>query len=114
MTGLIDILEKLAGVEARYEQINQLLMEIGDDYQRAAELGIERAELEPIVTKSRQYRVVLDRLDEARSLLVSDDEELHQLAQTGSARSHLVHNQLFGSLGLPQPCDRHQLAHRFH
>ena len=49
------MLEKLAGIEARYEQINQLLMEIGDDYQRAAELGIERAELEPIVTKSRQY-----------------------------------------------------------
>ena len=75
------MLEKLAGIEARYEQINQLLMEIGDDYQRAAELGIERAELEPIVLKSRQYRVVLESLDEARSLLVSDDEELRQLAE---------------------------------
>ena len=58
-----------------------MLMEIGDDYQRAAELGIERAELEPIVLKSRQYRVVLESLDEARSLLVSDDEELRQLAE---------------------------------
>jgi peptide chain release factor 1 len=76
------MLEKLSGIEARYEQINQLLMEIGDDYQRAAELGIERAELEPIVTKSRQYRVVLERLDEARSLLDSNDEELRQLAES--------------------------------
>ena len=75
------MLEKLAGIEARYEQINQLLMNVGDDYQRAAELGIERAELEPIVSKSRQYRVVLDSLDEARSLLDSDDEELRQLAE---------------------------------
>ena len=75
------MLEKLAGIEARYEQINQLLIDVGDDYQRAAELGIERAELEPIVSKSRQYRVVLDNLDEARSLLDSDDEELRQLAE---------------------------------
>jgi len=75
------MLEKLAGIEARYEQLNQLLMNVGDDYQRAAELGIERAELEPIVSKSRQYRVVLDSLDEARSLLDSDDEELRQLAE---------------------------------
>ena len=58
-----------------------MLMEIGDDYQRAAELGIERAELEPIVTKSRQYRAVIDSLDEARSLLDSDDEVLRQLAE---------------------------------
>ena len=75
------MLEKLAGIEARYEQINQLLMNVGDDYQRAAELGIERAELEPIVSKSRQYRQVLDSLDEARSLLDSDDKELRQLAE---------------------------------
>jgi peptide chain release factor 1 len=81
VTGLIDMLEKLAGIEARYEQINQLLMNVGDDYQRAAELGIERAELDPIVSKSRQYRVILDSLDEARSLLDSDDEELRQLAE---------------------------------
>ena len=33
------------------------------------------------MSKSRQYRVVLDRLDEAHSLLDSDDEELHQLAE---------------------------------
>lgn len=75
------MLEKLTGIEVRYEQINLLLMEIGDDYQRAAELGIERAELEPIATKSRQYRMVLERLDEARSLLDTDDEELKQLAE---------------------------------
>jgi len=75
------MLEKLAGIEARYEQLNQLLMDVGDDYKRAAELGIERAELEPIVLKSHQYRVVLDNLDEAHSLLDSDDEELRQLAE---------------------------------
>jgi peptide chain release factor 1 len=75
------MLEKVAGIEARYEEINQLLMEVGNDYQRAAELGMERAELEPLVAKATEYRQVLNRLDEAQSLLDSDDEELRELAE---------------------------------
>lgn len=75
------MLEKIAGIEERYEELNQLLMEVGDDYQRAAELGIERAELEPLVTKSRHYRKAIEQLEEAHSLENSDDEELRQLAE---------------------------------
>lgn len=75
------MLDKLAGIEARYNEINQLLMDIGSDYQRAAELGIERAELEPLVEKASEYRQVLARLDEARSLRETEDEELRQLAE---------------------------------
>jgi peptide chain release factor 1 len=75
------MLEKLAGIEGRYEEINQQLMEVGDDYQRAAELGIERAELEPLVTKARLYRQALTRLEEARELQHTDDEELSLLAE---------------------------------
>ena len=75
------MLEKLAGIEERYDELNQLLMEVGDDYQRAAELGKERAELEEFVLKAREYRDVTSRLEEARSLLAeSGDEELVQLA----------------------------------
>lgn len=75
-----DMLDKLAGIEERYEEINQLLMEVGDDYHRAAELGMERAELEPLVNKAYQYRQALDRLEEAQALINSEDEELVQLA----------------------------------
>jgi peptide chain release factor 1 len=75
------MLDKLSGIEARYEEINQLLMDVGSDYQRAAELGIERAELEPLVNKANEYRQVLARLEEARSLLEAEDEELCQLAE---------------------------------
>jgi peptide chain release factor 1 len=75
------MLDKLAGIESRYQEINQQLMEVGDDYQRAAELGIERAELEPLVTKAHQYRQALTRLEEARELQDSDDEELSLLAE---------------------------------
>ena len=75
------MLDKIAGIEDRYEELNQLLMEVGDDYQRAAELGIERAELEPLVTKSRQYRQAIKQLEEAHSLEDTDDDELRQLAE---------------------------------
>jgi len=75
------MLEKLAAIEERYETINQLLMDVGNDYQRAAELGIERAEMEPVVLKARQYRQARTRLDEARALQSEEDEELRMMAQ---------------------------------
>ena len=74
------MLEKLSSIEDRYEEINRLLMEVGGDYQRAAELGIERAELEPVVLKARQYRRALQRMAEARSLQEGTDEEMRSLA----------------------------------
>jgi len=76
------MLDKIAGIEERYEELNRLLMEVGDDYQRAAELGIERAELEPLVLKTREYRHRLAQLDEARELLEVDDDELRSLAES--------------------------------
>jgi len=76
------MLDKTAGIEARYEEINRLLNEVGEDYQRATELAKERAEIEKIVTTAQVFRQVLSRLDEARALQDSDDEELRGLAQT--------------------------------
>jgi peptide chain release factor 1 len=76
-----DMLNKLAGIEERYDELNQLLMQVGDDYQQAAELGIERAELEPIVEKARQYRKALSRLDDALAIQETSDEELRELAE---------------------------------
>ena len=74
------MLDKITGIEERYEELNRLLMEVGDDYQRAAELSIERAELEPLVTKSRQYRQAIKQMEDARSLENTDDDELRELA----------------------------------
>jgi peptide chain release factor 1 len=74
------MLDKIAGIERRYEEINDLLLHVGDDYQRAAELGIERAELEPLVKKTQAYRQALTRREEAKALLDSEDDELRQLA----------------------------------
>jgi peptide chain release factor 1 len=56
-------------------------MEVGDDYQRAAELGIERAELEPLIEKARDYRQALNRLEDARKFAESEDLEMRELAE---------------------------------
>lgn len=75
------MLEKLAGIEQRYDDLNKELMDVGDDYHKAAELGIERAELEPVIQKARQYRQTLIELDEARSLIDIEDEDMRLLAE---------------------------------
>jgi peptide chain release factor 1 len=76
-----EMLDKIAGIEERYDELNQLLMEVGEDYQRATELSIERAELEPLIQKTNHYRKAIQQLEEARSLAKSDDDELRQLAE---------------------------------
>ncbi len=74
------LLDKLKGIEERYEEINQELMEVGDDYQRAANLGRERADLDPIIKKAAEYRKSIKGLEEAKELQVGDDVELAELA----------------------------------
>jgi peptide chain release factor 1 len=77
------MLEKLAGIENRYEEINRLLLEVGDDYQRAAELNKERLDLEPIVEKTKEYQRDMKRLVEARAIIEGEtDPELRQLAES--------------------------------
>jgi peptide chain release factor 1 len=76
------MLEKLSGIEKRYEEINRELMEVGGDYERAAALNKERIDLEPIIARAREYRQVLKRLEDARSLLTAEsDPELRSLAE---------------------------------
>jgi peptide chain release factor 1 len=75
------MLEKLKGIEDRYEEINRELLEVGKDYNRAAELSKERADLEPIVQKAKEYRKLLADIEQARNLLDAQEEEIAELAQ---------------------------------
>jgi peptide chain release factor 1 len=75
------MLDKLAAIEQRYEELNQMFMEVGEDYQRAAELNMERTELEPVVEHARQYRAALQRKAEAQGLLDAEDEDMQELAE---------------------------------
>ena len=76
------MLDKLKGIEDRYEQLGNELLEVGSNYQRAAEINKERVGLEPIVARAREYRQALKSLEEARSILESEkDADLVALAQ---------------------------------
>lgn len=74
------MLDKLTGIEERFAEINQELLEVGDDYQRAANLAKERAELDPLIRKAKEYRQLLEDLEEAIELRNSNDEEMAELA----------------------------------
>ena len=74
------MLEKLQGILDRFNEIDQQLSRVGDDYTTAIELSKERAELEPIVNKARAYKETLEKIDETEPLLDGDDEEMQSLA----------------------------------
>jgi peptide chain release factor 1 len=74
------MLDKLTGIEERYKEINQELMQVGDDYQRAADLAKERSDLEPLILKTKEYRQLLENLEGAIELRDSNDEEMAELA----------------------------------
>ena len=77
------MLDKLKGIEERYEQLGQEMLAVGNDYQRAAEINKERVDLEQIVEKARQYRLAVKSLEEARTILESErDAELLALAES--------------------------------
>lgn len=76
------LLEKLNELEKHYNELSQALMEVGDDYQQAAELNKERSDLEPLVEKSREYRQALQALEDARHMAENEsDPEMRELAE---------------------------------
>lgn len=76
------MLDKLNAIEKRYEELTQALMQVGDDYQRAAELNKERSDLEEMVTEIRAYRQMLTQLEEAIYLRDNEsDPEMKELAE---------------------------------
>ncbi|HJS20287.1 MAG TPA: peptide chain release factor 1 [Anaerolineales bacterium] len=104
------MLDKLKGIEERYEQLGQQMLEVGNDYQRAAEINKERVDLESIVEKARQYRQAVKSLEEARSILGSEnDAELIALAETDVAdlepRIDSLENEIKGLLVPKDPRD---------
>jgi peptide chain release factor 1 len=63
------MLDKLAGIEARYEQLNRLMAEGDSDYNKLTEYAKERAGLDDIVSTGQIYRGVMKDLEGARALL---------------------------------------------
>lgn len=74
------MLEKLEPIENKYRELNEQLLTVGDDYQRATELAMERSEIEPLVKIATEYRQIITRIEEAHLLVQSEDVELSELA----------------------------------
>ncbi len=75
------LLEKLAGIEDRYQEVNEQLLSVGDDYQLAGELGKEKADLDPFIDAIQDYKSSLAQLEDAQALLDSGDSEMAELAE---------------------------------
>src|SRR4030042_1936331 len=74
------LLENLETIEIRYQEINKQIEANISDYQQVAELSKEKADLDDVVRKAREYRQTLKAIEEAEQLVDSDDEELKGLA----------------------------------
>ncbi len=74
------LLENLEAIEARYQEINKLIEANISNYQQVAELSKEKADLDEVVGKSREYRQTLKAIEEAEQIVESGDEELIALA----------------------------------
>ena len=78
------MLERLAKVEERYQELTRLMAdpEVAQDYERVAEYAKERADLEDVVSAYRVYKDTAEELEGTRSLLTDDaDPELRELAE---------------------------------
>ena len=71
------MLEKLAALEARYDELSELLgsPEVVSKPELLMKYGQEQANLEPIVTTFRRYQEVVTQLEEARDMLVEESDE---------------------------------------
>lgn len=78
------MLNRLAGIEARYEELERLISDpdVIADYARVVEYSRERAGLDEIVRSYRDYKTQMGQLDQARAMLNDeDDAELRALAE---------------------------------
>jgi peptide chain release factor 1 len=97
----MDLLEKLAGIEKRYAELNTSMTDpaVIADYTRLRETGQERTSLEPIVHAYHDYRGALRHLSEAQTMAASetdadlkamaDEEVTHLQEQIAQMESHI-------------------------
>ncbi len=77
------MIEKLQEIENKYEKITQALADpnVFLNKEEFMKYTKEQAELQPIVTKLREYKKIIAQIEEAEELLRSSDNELRELAE---------------------------------
>ncbi len=88
--------QKLQEVEARYNQLNSQLADpqLASDPDRLRELSIEHAHLEEVVETWREYQDVEQQIEDNKSLLDEDDEDLRQMARDEIEALEKRHDEL--------------------
>jgi peptide chain release factor 1 len=78
------MLERLESIEKRYDELNNLMAqpEVSLDFERLQNLARERATLEEVVTRYRQYKTTMKSLEETQAMLSQGlDEGMATLAK---------------------------------
>ncbi|MBE2270100.1 MAG: peptide chain release factor 1 [Anaerolinea sp.] len=97
------MLDKLAGISARYEELERLLSDpdVMNDYAKVAEYSKERSNLQEIVDSYRVYKAQMDELDGARQLVDEEsDSDLREMAQEEVTRLQASTDDLYEQLKL--------------
>ena len=76
------VLDKLRAVEEKFQELESIISDpaVMGDMAKWQTYTKEHAQLLPIVEKYRSYKKVIERLEEARAMLVEKDEEMRALA----------------------------------
>ncbi|RMF05640.1 MAG: peptide chain release factor 1 [Chloroflexi bacterium] len=78
------MLEKLANVEARYNELMQFMSQpdVTSNPDLLMKYGQEQSNLQPIVEAAQRYRTVLDQLKDAKEMLADDlDDDMKAMVQ---------------------------------
>ena len=77
------MLDKLAEVEKRYEELERLMSDpqLFGQQREYSKLAKERSELEEIVSRYREWRKVEQEIQDNRQLLEENDEAIRELAK---------------------------------
>jgi len=77
------MLDKLKGIEERFAEVERQLGDpaVFGNSREYAKLAKERAQLQEVVDRIRDYRRALDELAQHKAVLESNDEELRELAK---------------------------------
>jgi peptide chain release factor 1 len=77
------MLEKLKTIEAKYDELTQLLMDpaVLSKHTELQKYSKEQSDLKPLVEKIREYGKLISGIEGAEELLKDGDEEMRELAQ---------------------------------
>ena len=77
------LLDKLDGLEARFQEVSLLITDpsVIADMKRFVKLNREYRDLEPVVAARKEYIQLQNNIEEARELLSENDPEMRQMAR---------------------------------